>query len=83
MISGADKVQVGDFCATVRRQRPPEPYKGKGIRYSGEVIKLKEGKGAGGKVGCLAPVRSKQKLETYTRSPLRSRSWAWRQPHLL
>lgn len=49
VISGADKVQVGDFCATVRRQRPPEPYKGKGIRYSGEVIKLKEGKGAGGK----------------------------------
>ncbi len=41
--------QVGDFCATVRRQRPPEPYKGKGIRYTGEVIKLKEGKGAGGK----------------------------------
>ena len=47
-VSGADKVMVGDFCAYVRRQRPPEPYKGKGIRYSGEVIKLKEGK-AGGK----------------------------------
>ncbi|KIZ02220.1 50S ribosomal protein L6 [Monoraphidium neglectum] len=43
-ISGADKVAVGDFCALVRRQRPPEPYKGKGVRYSGEVIKLKEGK---------------------------------------
>ncbi|GLC37091.1 Plastid ribosomal protein L6 large ribosomal subunit [Pleodorina starrii] len=49
VISGANKVEVGDFCATIRRQRPPEPYKGKGIRYSGEVIKLKEGKGAGGK----------------------------------
>ncbi|GIM15974.1 hypothetical protein Vretimale_18645 [Volvox reticuliferus] len=49
VISGANKVQVGDFCATIRRQRPPEPYKGKGIRYTGEVIKLKEGKGAGGK----------------------------------
>ncbi|PNW79460.1 hypothetical protein CHLRE_09g415950v5 [Chlamydomonas reinhardtii] len=49
VISGADKVKVGDFCATIRRQRPPEPYKGKGIRYAGEVIKLKEGKGAGGK----------------------------------
>lgn len=33
----------------VRRQRPPEPYKGKGIRYEGEVIKLKEGKGGGKK----------------------------------
>jgi large subunit ribosomal protein L6 len=42
-ISGADKVAVGDFCALVRRQRPPEPYKGKGVRYSGEVIKLKVG----------------------------------------
>ncbi len=46
-IAGYDKVIVGDFCATIRRQRPPEPYKGKGIRYTGEVIKLKEGK-----VGC-------------------------------
>jgi len=44
IISGADKVAVGDFCALCRRQRPPEPYKGKGIRYTGEIIKLKEGK---------------------------------------
>ena len=44
VVSGADKVQVGAFCAEVRRQRPPEPYKGKGIRNEGEVIKLKEGK---------------------------------------
>lgn len=44
IISGADKVAVGDFCALCRRQRPPEPYKGKGIRWAGEVIKLKEGK---------------------------------------
>ena len=43
-VAGFDKVLVGDFCATIRRQRPPEPYKGKGIRYQGEVIKLKEGK---------------------------------------
>lgn len=43
-ITGADKCMVGDFCAVVRRNRPPEPYKGKGIRYQGEVIKLKEGK---------------------------------------
>lgn len=48
-ITGYDKVRVGDFCATIRMQRPPEPYKGKGIRYQGEVIKIKEGKGAGGK----------------------------------
>jgi len=47
-ISGADKAIIGDFASTVRRQREPEPYKGKGIRYEGEVIKLKEGK-AGGK----------------------------------
>ncbi|KAJ9530982.1 hypothetical protein QJQ45_028875 [Haematococcus lacustris] len=47
-ISGADKVVIGDFAATIRRQREPEPYKGKGVRYAGEVIKLKEGK-AGGK----------------------------------
>lgn len=44
IVTGADKVAVGDFCALVRRQRPPEPYKGKGVRYAGEVIKLKEGK---------------------------------------
>jgi large subunit ribosomal protein L6 len=48
-IQGADKVKIGDFAATVRRQREPEPYKGKGIRYQGEVIKLKEGKAGGGK----------------------------------
>jgi len=49
VIDGADKVQVGAYCAEIRRQRPPEPYKGKGIRYEGEVIKLKEGKGGGKK----------------------------------
>jgi len=49
IISSADKVQLGLYCAEIRRQRPPEPYKGKGIRYAGEVIKLKEGKGGGKK----------------------------------
>ncbi len=85
VISGADKVQVGDFCATVRRQRPPEPYKGKGIRYSGEVIKLKEGKGAGGKVGYLAAVRCPWHtlVSDLTRTtPLRSCTWARGQPYL-
>mmetsp|Transcript_73411 Transcript_73411/g.162129 ORF Transcript_73411/g.162129 Transcript_73411/m.162129 type:complete len:212 (+) Transcript_73411:44-679(+) len=48
-VSGFDKEQVGDFVAYVRKQRPPEPYKGKGIRFQGEVIKLKEGKAAGRK----------------------------------
>lgn len=45
-ISGIDKQTVGEFAAYVRSIRPPEPYKGKGIRYVGEVIKLKPGKQA-------------------------------------
>eukprot|EP00879_Flechtneria_rotunda_P002658 GHRR01002862.1.p1 GENE.GHRR01002862.1~~GHRR01002862.1.p1 ORF type:complete len:210 (+),score=49.00 GHRR01002862.1:191-820(+) len=49
IVQSADKVQLGAYCADIRRQRPPEPYKGKGIRYEGEVIKLKEGKGGGKK----------------------------------
>jgi large subunit ribosomal protein L6 len=49
IIGGADKVALGAYCADIRRQRPPEPYKGKGIRYEGETIKLKEGKGGGKK----------------------------------
>ena len=48
VISGADKQLVGQFAAEVREKRPPEPYKGKGIKYSTEVIRRKEGK-AGGK----------------------------------
>lgn len=43
-ISGIDKVQVGELAAVVRRIRPPEPYKGKGIRYSGERVRTKVGK---------------------------------------
>ncbi|HZN67330.1 MAG TPA: 50S ribosomal protein L6, partial [Tepidisphaeraceae bacterium] len=49
---GADKQAVGQFAAQVRSIRKPEPYKGKGIRYEGEVIKIKPGKafaGAGAK----------------------------------
>jgi len=41
---GVDKQQVGLFAATVRQKRPPEPYKGKGIRYMGEEVKRKAGK---------------------------------------
>ena len=43
-ISGIDKEVVGQFAANVRAQRPPEPYKGKGIRYSDEVVRRKQGK---------------------------------------
>jgi large subunit ribosomal protein L6 len=43
-VSGADKQQVGQVAADIRRLRPPEPYKGKGIKYSDEVIRRKVGK---------------------------------------
>ncbi len=48
-ISGADKQKVGQFAAEVRKVRPPEPYKGKGIRYEGEQIRRKSGKAFGSK----------------------------------
>jgi large subunit ribosomal protein L6 len=44
IVSGIDKERVGAFAANVRAVRPPEPYKGKGIRYANEVIKRKAGK---------------------------------------
>ncbi len=47
-ISGASKDQVGQFAATVRAIKKPEPYKGKGIRYEGEVVRQKQGKKAAG-----------------------------------
>ena len=43
-ISGIDKQQVGETAAKIRRIRPPEPYKGKGVRYAGEKVRRKEGK---------------------------------------
>ncbi|MHC4981792.1 MAG: 50S ribosomal protein L6 [Planctomycetota bacterium] len=50
-ISGADKQAVGEFAARVHRARPPEPYKGKGVRYVGEHVRRKVGKAfAGGAV---------------------------------
>lgn len=48
-ISGIDKQEVGQFAAEVRAKRPPEPYKGKGIRYKGEFVIRKEGKAGKGK----------------------------------
>lgn len=44
IIKGADKQLVGELTAKIRSVRPPEPYKGKGIRYENEVVRLKEGK---------------------------------------
>ena len=44
-IEGIDRQQVGQFAADVRATRPPEPYKGKGIRYAGEHVRRKVGKG--------------------------------------
>ncbi len=48
-IKGSDRQKVGQFAAVVRKVRPPEPYKGKGIRYDKEVIQRKQGKSVGGK----------------------------------
>ena len=43
-VSGIDKQLVGEVAARIRRVRPPEPYKGKGVRYQGETVRRKEGK---------------------------------------
>jgi large subunit ribosomal protein L6 len=53
IVAGSDKALVGQVAAQIRRIRPPEPYKGKGIRYEGEKVRLKPGKAA--KVGAGAP----------------------------
>ena len=46
-VEGVDKQMVGQFAAEVRGYYPPEPYKGKGVRYAGEIIRRKEGKSVG------------------------------------
>lgn len=51
VISGPDKQKVGQFAAEVREKRPPEPYKGKGIKYASEHIRRKEGKAGKGAKG--------------------------------
>jgi len=48
-VTGADRQMLGDFCAFVRAKRPPEVYKGKGVKYSTEKIRRKAGKAAGKK----------------------------------
>ncbi|MGN0171678.1 MAG: 50S ribosomal protein L6 [Acutalibacteraceae bacterium] len=47
VVNGADKQLVGQFASEIREKRPPEPYKGKGIKYATEVIRRKEGKTGG------------------------------------
>ena len=49
VVNGADKQKVGQLAAEIREKRPPEPYKGKGIKYVGETIIRKEGKAGKGK----------------------------------
>ena len=44
IVNGIDKERVGALASNIRHVRPPEPYKGKGIRYEGEVVRRKEGK---------------------------------------
>ena len=51
IVSGASKQMVGQFAAEIRAKRPPEPYKGKGIKYADEHIRRKEGKAAKGAKG--------------------------------
>ena len=46
VVKGNDKQMVGEIAAKIRKQRPPEPYKGKGIRYEGEYVARKVGKRA-------------------------------------
>lgn len=48
IVKGPDKQQVGQFAAEIRSKRPPEPYKGKGVKYAGEYIRRKEGKAGKG-----------------------------------
>jgi large subunit ribosomal protein L6 len=48
-MESSDKQAVGQFAAVVRKVRPPEPYKGKGIRYEGEKVRRKAGKAMAGK----------------------------------
>lgn len=51
IVHGPDKQKVGQFAAEIREKRPPEPYKGKGIRYQGEYVRHKEGKAGKGAKG--------------------------------
>lgn len=50
-ISGINKQQIGELAAKIRKERPPEPYKGKGIRYQGEYVRSKAGKAGAAAIG--------------------------------
>jgi len=50
-VTGVNKQEVGQFAAAIRAKKPPEPYKGKGIRYENEYVRKKAGKAAKGKAG--------------------------------
>ena len=52
LVAGADKQRVGEVAAKIRGYRPPEPYKGKGVKYAGEVIIRREAKKAYSRNGC-------------------------------
>ena len=49
IVSGIDKQKVGQFASNIRRLRPPEPYKGKGVKYADEIIRRKAGKAVAAK----------------------------------
>jgi large subunit ribosomal protein L6 len=53
-VSGSDKTLVGEMAARIRGLKPPEPYKGKGIHYRGEIIRRKAGKKAAAAAGAPA-----------------------------
>ena len=55
VVSGADRQQVGEVAAKMRALRPPDPYKNKGVRYTGERLKKKVGKAVGAAGGAAKP----------------------------
>ncbi|PYV33987.1 MAG: 50S ribosomal protein L6 [Acidobacteria bacterium] len=57
VVSGADRQQVGQVAAEIRGLRPPDPYKNKGVRYTGERLKKKVGKAAAAAAGGAAPAK--------------------------
>jgi large subunit ribosomal protein L6 len=84
VVKGIDKQQVGQIAAEIRKVRPPEPYKGKGIRYEGEYVRRKVGKRAGvlqprascvsgGIAGCAARSPVPRSVRA---SPCSGRTWA-------
>ena len=76
-VTGIDKQKVGQYAAEIRAQKPPEPYKGKGIRYEGEVVKHKEGKAGKGKYygkECKTMVKQIDKNEARLRRHRRVRN---------